>query len=382
MRKILLTILTLALALNLGACDFFGGQDGSESEQALEELQKMALAQEAARQGKALAAGFAGLFEVSADEKKILEAGPAVNALGTVNGFFTNPQGISGYFQSYEKPFNFIWTGRTEKIKAFDGRTYQAMSGPGVMILKYMNEDQLLQRYEGESSRGLLQGYGEQWSRNNSSQGHHYYSYRGELKHDQMDGRGAVADYDFLDQDSPPIRYEGELRNNLFHGHGRAFDLSTGMMLRKGLWLGGQPFDGTEEQWRRAEEEYDREYGQVQYRDVLMTDALTLEGFVLADLEELMIFPPPGAEKVRAFDQAGRQYSFAVQAHPMRGDDEGEHLQVLGCREKRPLSDYPLNIEMSYQRHGKQHFLRFTALRPFGLDIESEGPGVWDEPPK
>ena len=39
-------------------------------------------------------------------------------------------------------------------------------------------------------------------------------------------------------------------------------------------------------------------------------------------------------------------------------------VTIFGSREKRPMTDYPLTMDISYEREGQPHFLRFTVLRP------------------
>ena len=374
-------MLAFLAALLMAACD--RSEDDRASKAAEQKSETQAETGDPGQAEGDLAASFAGLFEPAPEEKNLLEAGPAVNPLGTVNGFFTNPQGVSGYFQNYEKPFNFTWSGKTETLKAFDGHVYQVMAGPGRMALKYMDEDKLLQRYDGETAQGLLNGFGEQWSRNNLSEGHHYFVYRGDLRHDQMEGQGIMSDYDFSAQEVPPVRYEGGLRNSLFHGQGRIFDLSTGETMQEGLWLANEPFEGSEEEWRQAVKDYDLESADRQYRDVLMTDDLVLDGLLDEGAEELVVIAPQDAENVTAVDQTGHKYVFASGSYLEDLGYSGEWATALGSREKRPLSDYPLTIDLSYSRNGKKHVLRFTALRPFGLVVQASGPGLWtDEKPE
>ena len=299
----------LILAWPLTACELFEDKEAGRADQ-LREAEALAREKEADEAGRALAAGLADRFTVSPDEMKLLNAAPATNALGTANGFFTNPQGVSGYFQGFARPFNFIWTGRTEALKAFDGRTYRVMSGQGRMLLKYMDDDLLVQSYEGEAVRGLLEGFGEQWSRNVEAEGHHYFSYRGEFKHDQMNGRGTLSDFDFSASGNRPVKYEGEFKNNMYHGQGRAFDLATGRMFYKGLWLGGQTFQGAQSQWAEADEKFSREWANG-FTDVLMTDEVEVAGLALESLDgALFIWPPLNAEIIKAVEQTGHRYRF------------------------------------------------------------------------
>ena len=352
-------------AWSLCACEFFDDKDSSQADQLREAETLIREKQAADEAGRALAAGMADRFMVSPEELKLLNTAPAINPLGTINGFFTNSQGVSGYFQGFAKPFNFIWTGRTEALKAFDGRTYQVMSGQGRMLLKYMDDDRLVQSYEGEAACGLLEGFGEQWSRNIEAEGHHYFSYRGEFKHDQMDGRGTLSDYNFAASGSRPTKYEGEFKNNMYHGQGRAFDLATGQMLYKGLWLGGQTFQASQSQWAEADEEYRLEGGNG-FSGVLMTDEIEVAGLVPETLDgALFIWPALNTETVRAVDQTGHKYSFGrIENVPEMIGEVGGEFTIFGCREKRPITDYPLTLDIRYEREGRPHFLRFTVLRP------------------
>lgn len=387
MKKLLMIFAALAMPLLVCACELFEDKERAEAEKAIEAALREKAAIEADRAGRALTAGLAELFVPTAEERFVLDAAPAVNQQATANGIFTNSQGVAGYFQGFEKPFNFIWTGDAISREAFDGRTYRLMNGPGQMLLKYLDEDLLTQRYEGETNQGLLDGFGELWSRNNDlPDGHHYYSYRGELRHDQMEGRGAVSDYDFQGDGTHPYRFEGELRNNLFYGHGRAYDLATGRMIGKGLWLAGQPFPGSEEEWKLADGENERENVDFAYGRVLMTDSLIVGGLNNDDSRELIIIPPPDAERLLLTDSRGRQYFFSQLEHPALRDEQGQAIDgvtVQGVRADWPASDYPLTLDFSYQRLGRDHCLRLTVLRPFILvlagDDSAQGPEGTEE---
>ena len=193
-------------------------------------------------------------FQPTAEEAAFLDAAPAVNIHGQTSGYFTNQAGVTGYFSGYDLPFNFIWEGAVKPLTALDGQTYRVMDGQGRILLKYMHDDLLAQKYEGGMAEGLWHGYGRYWRRNEDGEGHGF-AYAGEFKSDHMEGRGVFVDYDFYLQGADPVEYRGEFKDSEFHGRGTATNLVTGEVVFKGLWFLGEPFfEGGPSQWAASEE--------------------------------------------------------------------------------------------------------------------------------
>lgn len=372
-RTPLLTLLALILLVPVMGCKPDDEQPKATAKAAQNAAEQMARA-EALAVGRALAAAQEEYFRPSPAQAAALEAGLATNPAGTPNGYFTNPEGISGYFQGYDLPFNFIWTGTTAERRTFDGRRLQLVDGPGELILKYAGDELFLQRFKGQFKDGLWEGHGEHWIRNREVGGHNYLHYVGSFRHDRMEGRGVLVNYNFGGQQPFPIQYQGEMSDNAFHGQGLTTDLASGRMLYKGLWLDDQPFIGSRDQWRRAEAGAELNSIGRQYADVLMTDDLVISGFINTPPGQgaLTVFLPEGAEKARLIDPAGRSHSAAQIAHPGRKKgvkEEGEIL-ALGVSLELPLSDYPAPLTLSYDRDGKPQLLRLTVKRPCGLELK------------
>lgn len=365
MRRLLLYLAAALLFCSAG-CDFDRPGKREKAEQA-EAAQQAALAK-AWEAGEALAAGQEKFFRPTADQSAYLEAHTARSASDAVNGFFTNQDGISGYFHGYERPFNFLWIGGTVEMAAFDGRTYRVMDGPGELLLKYQDDALLLQRSKGEFKGGLWQGYGELWNRNREAGGHNYLHYRGEFVSDHMNGRGVYTNYNFTGRGDHPYKYEGDLLDGRFHGQGMLTDLATGEMVYKGLWLEDNHFLGSLEDWRAGDQWSELNSVERQYQDVFMTGDLRLSGFVNSKPGEgaLTVTVPQAFEKAMLVDQAGHSYPVGAMKNP-DGSAEAGGAMVNGAVVEASLDDYPLVLALSYEMANQRHHFRVTAKRPFGL---------------
>ncbi|MDL2259976.1 hypothetical protein LJB99_03770 [Deltaproteobacteria bacterium OttesenSCG-928-K17] len=359
----------MAAALLISGCD----DQAEEQARQAESLARTAEAEKASAAGRSLIAAQAIIFKPGAEEMEALAA-PAVNALGTPNGYFTNGEGVSGYFHGFEGPFDFYWKGGTSTIKAFDGRSYKAMNGPGTMLIKMNGAPILMQRYTGETKDGLLHGHGEIWHRNPDADGHAYFSYTGDFVHDQMEGFGVISDYDFSGDGAHPFRYEGEIKNNLFHGQGRAYDLATGELLRKGLWLFGDPFDGDEQTWAKEAANHEKAWNKLQVENVLITDQIEISGLARIGQEAvpLTIITPEDAADIKITDQSGHSYQLGPVPHPNLKNNKGEPLTAYGASDLRPAEAYPLTVTVSYTRAGLAHFARFAVKRPATVVLKAE----------
>lgn len=384
MKKIILLGLLMLLLVSLvRACDEDDKQP-SEADKAAKAAAEQQARAEALAFGRTLAAAQEVHFVPTPAQAATLEAGLALNPGGTPNGYFTNPEGVSGYFENYDRPFNFIWTGPTTERRTFDGRTLRLADGPGELILKYAGDQLILQKFKGEIKDDLWEGHGEHWIRNRKVDGHNYLHYVGEFKHDRMDGRGVVSNYNFGGGESFPLQYQGEMFANASHGRGRTTSLATGRLMYKGLLFNEQAFSGSREQWLRAEAEAELKDIGRQYSDLLLTDDLLITGFINPEPGRgpLTIFPPEGAENVRVIDSGGRAYPVARIPYPAQTGTEQEALQRPGISLDLPLSDYPASLTLSYDWEGKRQLLRLTVKRPFGLELKRRprtGPTTGEE---
>lgn len=371
-KKILLGLLLLMLLLPVGGCELVEEERPNEADQAARVAAEQKARSEALATGRALAAAQEAHFVPSPAQAATLAAGLALNPAGTPNGYFTNPEGVSGYFQNYDRPFNFIWTGATMERRTFDGQTLQLVDGPGELLLKYADDTLLLQRFKGEFKDGLWDGHGEHWIRNREADGHNYLHYVGEFKHDRMDGRGVLVNYNFGGGEAHPVRYEGEMSNNAFHGRGLTTDLATGRMIYKGLWLDDQPFPGSQDDWRKADAQAELNTPARQYSDVLMTDNLMLAGFINSRPGQgaLTVFPPEGVENVVIIDHNGRSHSAGLIPHPVKKGEDQSALDVPGINLDLSPSEYPATLTLNYDWDGKRQLLRLTVKRPFGLELK------------
>lgn len=367
MRRLLIYIVAGLLFVTAG-CDWDGRQKQEEAEKVEAALQ--AAVDEARDVGESLSADQEKFFRPEADQAIFLEAFTATSASDTVNGYFTNQDGVSGYFQGYDRPFNFLWIGGTVEMTAFDGRTYRVIDGPGELLLKYHDDALLLQRSKGEFKAGLWHGYGELWTRNRDAGGHNYRYYRGEFVNDHMSGRGVLINYNFMGRGDHPGKYEGDLRDNLYHGQGLLTDLATGEMTYKGLWLEGRRFVGSPEDWQVGDEWSELNSVEHQYRNVFMTDDLTLAGDVNSKPGEgaLTLIVPKAFENAALVDRAGHSYSIGALLDSGERDS-GFAGMFNGAVLEVPLSDYPLTLTLSYELENKRHHFQVTAKRPFELIV-------------
>ncbi len=374
----------LALLVITGGCRL--EQENSQETESQTQSQAR-LAAEAAAEIKAsnLAAAQEHFFRPSAEEEAFLNAFVAVNALGTPNGYFTNQDGVSGYFQGYEQPFNFTWEGDTVEIEAFDGRRYRVIDGPGQLTLKYAGDDLLLQRYDGDYDRGLWHGHGRYWTRNREAGGHNYLIYQGQFKHDQMEGSGVLSNYNFSGQGNQPLQYTGELKGSLFHGWGQAVNLASGRMVYKGLWFEGQPFKESLDQWRSREAQSELDSLDRQYSDLLVTAQVRIGGAVNPRPGQgpLTIIPPLyTAKNVEVRDNKGHLHPLN-DIRIMPPETEGpEEATIAGVKIDRPVGDYPLTLTISYDdRNNRRQLIHLKAKRPFLLQWEDEeAAGLPDQP--
>lgn len=393
-KNLALGLLLALLTFPTGCLPEQAADDSAQQEALAEARQKDAAAQENARlKAETVAAAQEKHFRPSPEEAAFLEAAVAKNLLESPNGYFTNQDGVSGYFQGYERPFNFTWDGRTVEIEAFDGHRYRVIDGPGKLTLKYAGDSLLLQRYEGDYKRGLWDGHGSYWSRNGEAGGHNYFFYQGNFRHDRMEGLGVADNYNLSGRGNNPLRYSGDLRNNNFHGQGQALDLASGRLIFKGLWFEGQPFEGSPDEWRTRgdfSELYSLEH---QYQNLLMTGRVKIGGAVNPQPGQgpLTIIPPLyTASKVRVRDHLGRAYQLeeikasgkpeeppvSERDHPLeesKAADKPEEPSVSGVRADIAPGDYPLTLNISYDDvQGRRQFIQLTVKRPFVLQWEDE----------
>jgi len=369
MRRLILCF--IAVLLLTAGCDFFDRQKREEAEKAEAALQSAVA--ETRDAGEALAADQEHVFRPTAEQAAYLETFTARSADDTPNGFFTNQDGLSGYFQGYDRPFNFLWTGGTAEVTAFDGRVYRVMDGPGELLLKYQDDALLLQRSKGEFKDGLWHGYGELWNRNRDAGGHNYLYYRGEFSGDHMTGRGVYINYNFTGRGSHPYKYEGEMKDDQFHGQGTLTDLATGEMDYKGLWMEDRRFSGSLEDWRAGDRWRELNSVERQYRDVFMTGNLRLDSsFINVKPGEgvLAVVVPDAFENVELGDQAGRSYPVGLFMHPDENISVNGEEPAKGAVIEAQLSAYPLTLTLGYDLGGKRHHFRVTVKRPFVLVLE------------
>lgn len=369
-----LIYVAVGLLLLATGCDWDGRQQRAEAERAEAALRT---AVEAVREaGEALSAEQEKVFRPTAEQSAYLEAFTAVGASGSPNGFFTNQDGVSGYFQGYDRPFNFIWTGGTAEFTAFDGQTYRVISGPGELLLKYHDDALLLQRSKGEFKDGLRHGYGEVWSRNRAAGGHNYQYYRGGFADDRMNGRGVYVDYNLSGRGEHPYKYEGGMKDDEFHGQGLTTDLASGGMRYKGLWLEGRRFSGSLEDWRVGNEWSELNSVERQYKKALMTGELVLSGFINHKPGEgaLTVFMPQDFENALMVDQNGRSYPLDAVRLPDGKTGGGPEEMVNVAILEAPLSAYPLTLTLSYGPENRRQHFQVTVKRPFGLILTEGSP--------
>ena len=369
MRRLILCIIA-GLLLTAG-CDFFDRQKREEAEKAEAALQ--AAAAEAREAGEALAADQENIFRPTAGQTAYLDSFTARSFSDTPNGFFTNQDGLSGYFQGFERPFNFFWIGATVELTAFDGRTYRVMDGPGELLLKYQDDALLLQRSKGEFKGGIWHGYGELWNRNRGAGGHNYLYYRGEFSGDHMSGRGVYINYNFTGRGSHPYKYEGEMKDDQFHGQGTLTDLATGEMDYKGLWMEDRRFSGSLEDWRAGDRWREINAVERQYQDVFMTGNIRLNNSFISPKPgegPLAILVPAAFESAALTDQTGRSYAVGLFQHPDEIIPVGDGVTANGALLALPPSAYPLTLTMSYDFNDKRHHFQITVKRPFVLVLD------------
>lgn len=387
-----LNIFTLLFFLIAPGCDLTGGQQQADKEAATRQAEV-----EAARvAGEAISAQQEDYFRPTPEESRQLDSSLAVNSLGTANGYFTNSEGISGYFSYYDHPFNFIWRGATTKVTGIDGQEYQMMDGPGELLIKYKDDNLLIQRFKGDFKEGLWRGHGDLWTRNDHAGGHNYMSYQGEVVDDKMEGRGTYTDYNFSGDGETPWMYEGQMHDDGFHGQGNTTDLVTGAMLYKGLWLDGSIFEGSWEDWQKADSYNEINQVSRQYQNLLSTGLVDINGLINhpqpGEGALTVIYPLSFTDVVLTY-QAGPQE--AEQSAPTAATAENgrkrpptvlpkaQPTEVPSLNERGgqksfktvvdpPASDYPLTLNMSYQEQGKKQYLRVTVKRPFTLIVNSQ----------
>lgn len=377
MRKITALTLIIFAAFLFGGCDDLAEKREAEKragEAGRTLIEAQIALQEATAAGRKLIEARASVFQPSPEEMQRLNDGLAVSALGAPNGFFTNKDGVSGYFHGFDRPFNFIWTGGTSTIKAFDGRSYKALNGPGELIIKALDDALLWQRYIGQAKDGLLDGHGQLWLRNTAISGHAYYSYFGDFVHDSMEGSGVLTDYDFAGRGGLAFKYEGDMKYNHFHGHGRTLALGTDRLMRKGLWMFGDNFGGDEEAWKRKAADLEASWNKIQVINKLFTDEVEIE--VLSVLNgrpaPLTFITPEDATGIKISDQSGHIYALGSVPHPRQTDAQGEKMKAYGFIEERPAELYPLTLTVAYTRQGLNHFARFTLNRPGTFLMKAE----------
>jgi hypothetical protein len=253
-----------------------------------------------------------------------------------------------------------------------DGQTYQIMDGPGKIRLKYLHDDLLLQSYEGDVAEGLWQGYGTTWERNANGE-HHSYSYTGEFKDDQAEGRGVVRDYDSEMRNENPYEYRGEFKYGQYHGQGTETDLVTGQVLYRGLWFDGQTDKAfTKRSFEAAEEEAELNQPR-RSMERLMLFGPTDWGAYTNDTPgegPLTVILPEDAKNAKIVDLNGRAFEVEIIRHPAEKKEDGSDIYVTGMSQNLPAAAYPLTLTVTFDREGNEKAgASFTVKRPFVLEL-------------
>ena len=397
-RLKLIFMMMLSLFLASGCdLDFLVGDKKTDEEIKAEAAAEAARAAQNRAYFEAMIAEPRAMLNLTSEEKNYLDAAVAVNASGSSNGIFTNQDGQSGYFNGYDKPFNFRWTGGTIQITAFDGRKYHIINGPGELVVKQAGQSTALQKYKGEIKEGLWHGQGQYWSLDGS------LSYEGRFEYDHMSGLGTFTrqDYDEETAEISAYIYEGEMSNDTFHGQGTFIDKATGQMRYKGLWFEDFFFEnnpGGSSHWNQwldsldTKRKYSQELAQLpdiqakwkkleelrelysvdrQYKNVLQTGAVDISGKVNDTPGEglLTVIPAKETSNVVITDQAGHTYPVEPIIHPLEKDAKDKPRYVNGSLIEAAPDQYPLTLTISYDEDGRREHLRVTVKRPFIMTL-------------
>jgi len=184
----------------------------------------------------------------SAEEQKTFM--PAFAVPGAPDELRRGRQGPSVYCAFSGEPLELNW----RQTPAGAGPESLA-EGYGEMTLRYAGEPLILQRYRGEFQNGFREGRGELLAREPYAD--NVFVYRGDFRLGHMEGRGSYVSVDLHEGGEGPFIYEGEFKNDTFHGQGVMTDLASGRVVHSGLWFEGFPFKGDEVKWAKA----DRRHG-------------------------------------------------------------------------------------------------------------------------
>lgn len=305
-------------------------------------------------------------FQPAAQEAALLNAAPAVNILGQTSGYYTNPDGVAGYFDGYDKPFNFIWKGPVKTLAALDGQTYRIMDGQGRLLVKYMDDDLLLQKYEGGMAAGLWQGQGKLWLRGGGGRGNSIV-YEGAFQHGQWEGRGVLTTYDSSGRDMAyPMEYSGTFKYGVLHGHGTWIDLVTGTVVANGIrWSLGEPADLDPERWAEHDKKSELRDSFRQYLNLIIVGPVKMDVQVNDPPGEgsLAVIIPEGAENVKITGAGGRAFQVGRIRHPAR------KAAATGLLENIPAADYPLSLSITFEREGRLEGVSLTLKRPVIVEL-------------
>jgi len=315
----------------------------------------------------------------SDDDKAYLEAAISTNADNSPNGIFTNQDGISGYFSNYDAPFNFRWTGGTKEVTAFDGRTYQMLDGPGRLLVKHKGAETLLQLYDGSFSEGRWHGQGDllSWDETECDGSNGFFShYTGEFQYDRETGQGreVLIWFDCSYRPVIAVEYDGEMLKGASNGKGVRTNLLSGQVIHDGLWLEGDSFVGSSEEWSTANEMLNLRSAERQLIGMMMTGALNLGGYENSQPGQgaLTIIMPQEAHSVSLRDQFGRSYTTGPVIYISQKNDDKEEVTGLGAIVDAKEEDYPLTLTMDYDLRGRKEYLRFTVAKPFTCILEEQ----------
>ncbi|MDR1920880.1 MAG: hypothetical protein LBS31_03955 [Candidatus Adiutrix sp.] len=363
---VLMLVLLASAAIALS-----GGCEDQPREEVRSRQEEAAAPTLSAAEEEALKARLAELRQAltpTQEEKDILNAGPAVCEAGwPESGYFVNHSGAAGLFHGYDRPFNFIWTGPVKTVRGIDGRDYDLIDGQGTLLVKYMDEDQLLQRYEGDLKNGLWHGHGRYIAADGLTGG--VVHYEGGFSYDQMEGRGVYSLYAPLPEGGVQIRREGDWRGGELHGRGTMTDLNTGHVLYKGLFFEGEPFEGDGEAWQAQDDYAELNQDRRQLKEVLRLGRVDPVGWVneIPGQGPLTIIAPDGAENLAITSPDGPAFQPSVIKNPFE-----DGAEIPGLAENLPPSLYPLPLIISFDLDGQRQTAAFTVKRPCFVSLGIE----------
>jgi hypothetical protein len=183
------------------------------------------------------------LLEPSDEERNTFMAAFAVP--GGLDGLRRGRQGPSVHCAVTEQPLELHWR------QAPSGVGPESLAlGYGEMTLRYAGDQFILQRYRGEFQNGFREGRGELLAREPYAD--NIFIYRGDFHQGRLEGRGRYVSVDLHEGGEAPFIYEGEFKNDTFHGQGVMTDLG-GRVIHSGLWFEGFPFKGDQVKWAKAD---------------------------------------------------------------------------------------------------------------------------------